>query len=323
MKNATQNLLLLTAALTLTACTETTPVEEAEPNLAQPERGAAAAKSDGLSQHVQHSEARESLRSRALRAELCEMLTDTADLWSAPSDAQSFGEGCVEGHSFTVTGFYNSTQYQDDQNRQLLLALDVEVDAAQPQGYRFRTRLVRTFDGATLQDGWRPLVLSSETPGGEACEDPTALALTAVEENAALRSALGHYNDTCAGTGEWCEITDHSLYALPTCLDPATDFESIVRGAIDAYSADIGGPLSVLRGNRNPSVRELPAAQVLDATAGAELLSVFPDADQALGFEVESEVPCHNCTEFETLTVLLFPESQRVLVLLGTRGYDS
>jgi hypothetical protein len=133
----------------------------------------------------------------------------------------------------------------------------------------------------------------------------------------AIKSA---YNAACPRGGSWCSVSELRAFDVGGCDDaPAIDQ---VAGAIDAVMPDRIGyqaPVTLTRA-------ELLTRRTFSAHGGPQMLAAidaYVGTTNVIAKEYVTDVPCHNCTERALRYILYYVDSQAVIVVEATDGYDS
>jgi len=142
-----------------------------------------------------------------------------------------------------------------------------------------------------------------------ACESVTAAPLGTGIDLAAI-------NASCRPIGGWCTVSTLERLRLDAC---GGDMDAVVEAALAATGDRFSGHARYAL-NRN-SLRQRPQFEhglldAMDAEVGA-------DRERIEARTFESEVACHNCTEFSAGAVVFYPDAGVAYVVDGTFGFDS
>jgi hypothetical protein len=145
---------------------------------------------------------------------------------------------------------------------------------------------------------------------------PQPLTLTSLDASS-LESARVAWN---AGSSpySWSSIDTLHAYSTPQCPAAPITLEALV-----AELTNLGVPMVDFQWG---SVTDRGGLFFGGGTRGAAFMSAldgFADTGPIQAWLASEEVPCHNCTAFNDYTVLFYPDSGKVIVLLGGSGYDS
>jgi hypothetical protein len=161
----------------------------------------------------------------------------------------------------------------------------------------------------------------------DACDYEPTSAIDADEVAVpAIDAAMNAWDAACNLGGQWCGIQSWATYQTPRCLTAGTDFETIVTEVISTWQAQ--------------TYHAFQWGTVLDAAGlanhylftdtysdgGPELLEAIytnVGSRNVQGFVSVNEIPCPNCSEFEDLVILYFPDVGRVVLVNAISGYDS
>lgn len=168
-----------------------------------------------------------------------------------------------------------------------------------------------------------PFSLSSACSGA-GCVTTCGISLAA-EDATVLDPAIATFNAGARNGFDWCSLSAASWYSLPVCLDPSTTFAEVVDEVI-AQSQDLAG-YTFADGAVLTSAQiqqSLPFGTSCSAGGPQVAAAVSSNVSGASpqGWVITSEVPCHNCHEFNHWLVLWYPDGN-VLVLPYVTGYDS
>jgi hypothetical protein len=134
----------------------------------------------------------------------------------------------------------------------------------------------------------------------------------------ALEVAVNAYNASSSPI-DWREIDDVRVYSA-ACDRPLADDE-VVALFEELEGAPWGAQWSVTL-DRDA----LKQSWMFGSSSGHELLDTmdaFVGASGLVAFEYGSEDRCHNCTSYMMRYVLHYPDAGVVIVIDGSRGWDS
>lgn len=193
------------------------------------------------------------------------------------------------------------------------------VRSLTPGSYRILVR-------GALKSTVGPFSVSGACSGaGCTCPNPQPLSLNP-EDPSALDPAIATFNAGARNGGDWCSLTAPAwLYSLPVCLAQPATLESVVTEVI-AQSQDLGGYFfsdgTVLTAAEIQQSLPFSTSCSAGGPGVAQAVSANVSGTTPQGWVITSEVPCHNCHEFNHYMVLLYPDGN-VLVLPYVTGYDS
>ena len=139
-----------------------------------------------------------------------------------------------------------------------------------------------------------------------------------------LSAVKSQVNAACApGGGAWCSMTDLRAFDVGGCeVGPTT--LAHVNAAVAAASSAADQGTDWMAG---PALTHAALAQKAYFSTHAPGLLAKIDAyvgnANVIATELVAEVPCHNCHDFKVRYVLFYPDTQTVIVVDGSHGYDS
>lgn len=142
----------------------------------------------------------------------------------------------------------------------------------------------------------------------------------------ALAGVAAQLNATCAGGGSWCSLSELRTFDAGGCDVGSTTLAHVTK-ATKAVLAESAAADQGFEGVAGPALTRTQLSQT--TYFQFHLPTLLAKIDAAVGStnvvatELVSEVPCHNCHEFKVRYVLFYPDTQTVIVVEGTRGYDS
>jgi hypothetical protein len=158
---------------------------------------------------------------------------------------------------------------------------------------------------------------------------------TAVEPlaNVSFGSTLSDYNAGCGAWGTWCNISSVEAFAMAPCpIKPQLpDVAMLAIENSPPFEFSQGwGPLELPQGASILTREQLETSALFSmdySSAGPELLATLDtlagNSTSTMGWQWTEEVPCPNCTEFWTYTVVYYPSAALFFVITGSAGYDS
>ena len=145
---------------------------------------------------------------------------------------------------------------------------------------------------------------------------PQPLSLTSIDASS-LESARLAWNAE-SNPHAWSFIDTIDAYSTPQCPAEPVTIEAVVARLV----AD-GMYLPEFQGG---NVTDRSGVYIGWGTRGAALMSAldtFTGGGSILAWQASEEVSCHNCHASADYTVLFYPDSGKVVVLVGNSGYDS
>lgn len=153
------------------------------------------------------------------------------------------------------------------------------------------------------------------------CAAVEPLVLTPVQTKKAMESARVAFNAAEGNGGSWKSIGSITLFRYTKCMS-TTALE-------DALPSDVVQNIQALRGSDALDRTAIEGDRFFVGTSGVPVLAAIdawigPAAAQTgVGVRHWDEVPCHNCTDHDVISVLHFPAARRVVVVSGRYGWDS
>lgn len=189
--------------------------------------------------------------------------------------------------------------------------------ALTPGTYRILVR------GAT-RSATGPFTVTASCSGAGCPSTCAPLALTPVDASA-LSPSIAAFNAGARNGFDWCSLSAASQYSTPTCPGQPNSLADVVD-QVTAIDQNLGG-FTFADGT------VLTAAEIAQSLPfGTSCSQGGPGVAQAVtstvssqapeGWLLTSEVPCHNCHEFNHYLVLSYPDGA-VLVLPYVTGFDS
>jgi hypothetical protein len=150
-----------------------------------------------------------------------------------------------------------------------------------------------------------------------------AVVLRAPGALAALSQLQAETNATCNHGYTWCSVSSLRAYDAPACAAAQATLAT-VAAAVEADS-----PMVQSEGQSEESAT-LTRAELLQRTSytfrDPQLLAkidAYAGSTNVVAMEIGSELSCENCHESAVRYVLFYADTQAVIVLDGTYGYDS
>lgn len=139
-----------------------------------------------------------------------------------------------------------------------------------------------------------------------------------------LESARITSNEARGGGGSWTVIDAIETYSYDRCVRPSPSLAEIVAALPDGTQQD----LASLRGETSLDRAAIETSRFLGGPAGEPMLDALDGwartgARTLSGLERWDEVRCHNCTDHQSLTVLRYRTSRKVVVIRAHYGWDS
>lgn len=153
------------------------------------------------------------------------------------------------------------------------------------------------------------------------CAAVEPLVLTPVKTKKAMESARVAFNAAEGNGGSWKSIGSIALFRYTKCMSTSA--------LEDALPSDVVQNIQALRGSDVLDRTAIEGDRFFVGTSGAPLLAAIDawvgpaGAQSGTGVRHWDEVPCHNCTDHEVISVLHFPAARRVVVVTGRYGWDS
>lgn len=150
---------------------------------------------------------------------------------------------------------------------------------------------------------------------------PLTLAPAASADVEAARLA---FNAAETNGGSWKTIASIQLFGYARCARSAS-LETIVN----ALPSDIVQTIQGMPLAESVDRRGLVTDRFLSGTSGSALLGALDSWAGPRGLNATTavrstvEVPCHNCTDHESVLVVSNPKTRKVVVLSGRFGWDS
>lgn len=150
--------------------------------------------------------------------------------------------------------------------------------------------------------------------------------LAPIDLTFAFEAAVTRFIEGCAsGGGQWCRFGALQSFIAPDCLAAPAQLSEVVRHALEGTDQagvefDQGQLLD------RTGLEGTPIFSASYSTGGPALFQAIDGhfgAGEVQGWWYRAEVPCHNCTDFEDVIVLWYPEALRAVRLTFGHGYDS
>lgn len=138
--------------------------------------------------------------------------------------------------------------------------------------------------------------------------------------SSSLGAAKTAYNAACPNGGTWCSVGAIATYDVGGCEDAATiDQVAAAIASASQTQHDLAGGTTLTRA-------ELAQRSTFASHGGPQLLAAIDahvGTTNVIAKELVSEVPCPNCTERSLRYVLFYVDTQVVVVVDATSGWDS
>lgn len=275
----------LLALIALSACAPADDNAGAAPSAApqQPADEDLSGKADGITKDAVKTDADESLKSTRLRRALCDAALDAPNTFRSQVEADAFDASCTR-HAFTVTAFWSHARLTED-GAPALIAMDVRIDAADPQGYTLQTRLTRLVDASTLALTWQAHLLDVQRDAPDAQTETSLDGVVAAIQRAGGSLAGSTVAHQFAPVDEGqvpSQITDTVYEEIDNRV---SDQLGVVLDAEGWYMIQAGGDTlgwaALLHERHNPNDEgddEDPDPSTLEEV-GFDLYILTPDAD--------------------------------------------
>lgn len=163
---------------------------------------------------------------------------------------------------------------------------------------------------------------------GDLCElmGRGPLSLGEIQLQWGYRRGVDAFVDGCPSGGTWCRLDTVSTWAAPECLQQPAGLEAVVDAVGELDQALGSGRFADGQVLDRDGLAATPIFSSTYSPGGPVLFSqieALMDGGPVEGWWLSEEVPCPNCSDFQDLIILWYPEALRVFYLRAGHGFDS